>query len=256
MRTFRTFIIIVFVLAIFPITAGNSRTNEWENTFFTANSAYKQGRFSEAADAYERLITSGYKNGDIYYNLGNTYLRMERLGYAILNYERARLLIPRDADLDFNLKYTRDRIQDSVQETYGFFEMTFFWIDSVNIKELFYCFAVLNFFFWGILFIRLFKKMEWTYYALMIFFIVWLISGASLGIKWYLLKTDDRAVILVNEVNIHAGPDAKDTVLFKLHEGTVVHHERSEEGWSLISLPDKKRGWINNSALENIIGNK
>jgi hypothetical protein len=44
-------------------------------------------------------------------------------------------------------------------------------------------------------------------------------------------------------------------VLFKLHKGTTVHHERSEDGWSLINLPDEKRGWIRSGALERIMGN-
>ncbi|MBU1053557.1 MAG: SH3 domain-containing protein [Proteobacteria bacterium] len=256
MRTFKALIIIIFVLAILPITASHSQTSGWEETYFKANMAYKQGRFSESVDGYTQLIRAGYKNGHMYYNLGNAYLRMDLSGYAILNYERARILIPRDADLKYNLKYARDRIQDAIEEPHGFLEMAFFWIGSTNMMELFYCFAGLNIFFWGILFVRLFKKTEWIYYASMILFIVWMISGTSLGIKWYLLNTDDRAVILEKEANIHAGPDAKDTLLFKLHEGTVVHHERSEEGWSIISLPDKKRGWINNGALKNIINNE
>lgn len=256
MRTFEHVIIIALVLSVMPITAGYCQTSGWEETFFKANMAYRQGRFQEAADGYTQLIRAGCKNGHMYYNLGNAYFRMDHPGNAILNYERARTLIPRDADLNFNLRYARDRIQNAIEEPQGFLEMAFFWISSINIKEMVYCFAGLNLFFWGILFIRLFKKTELTYYASMILFIVWLISGASLSLKWYLLRSDDRAVILEKEANILAGPDAKDTVLFKLHEGTVVRHERSEEGWSLISLPDKKRGWIKDGIIENIIDNK
>lgn len=42
---------------------------------------------------------------------------------------------------------------------------------------------------------------------------------------------DDRSVVLSEEVQVRAGPDIKDTVLFKIHEGTVVHFERSEGDW-------------------------
>lgn len=256
MRTFGYVTIIAFISLFMLIAAGLAQTSGYEETFYKANTAYRQDRFQEAADSYAQLITAGYKNGNMYYNLGNAYFRLDKPGYAILNYERARILIPRDADLNFNLKYARDRIQDSIEEPQGFLETAFFWVGSFNFKELLYCFAALNLFFWGILFVRLFKKTEWTYYASMILFILWMITGASSGLKWDILSTDDRAVILEKETNILSGPDAKDTVLFKLHEGTVVHHERSEEGWSLISLPDKKRGWIKDGALENVIENK
>ena len=36
------------------------------------------------------------------------------------------------------------------------------------------------------------------------------------------------------------------------HEGTIVNHERFEDGWSLISLSRDKRGWVKSEALERI----
>ena len=80
-----------------------------------------------------------------------------------------------------------------------------------------------------------------------------MMAGASFGLKWHQIETDDRAVILQQEVDILAGPNIRDTVLFKLHEGTIVQQERSEDGWWLIRLPDGKRGWINSEAIEPIV---
>jgi tetratricopeptide (TPR) repeat protein len=42
------------------------------------------------------------------YNLGNSYARAGRPGMAVLNYERARLLAPGDADIDANIRSVRD----------------------------------------------------------------------------------------------------------------------------------------------------
>ena len=53
-----------------------------------------------------------------------------------------------------------------------------------------------------------------------------------------------RAVIVAAEVSVRAGPDEGNTVLFKLHAGATVERERSEGEWSLLSIPDGKRGWI------------
>jgi hypothetical protein len=49
-------------------------------------------------------------------------------------------------------------------------------------------------------------------------------------------------------------PDAifNDTALFTLHEGAIVSAERSEDGWSLVRLPDEKRGWLRYDAIESI----
>jgi len=225
----------------------------WEELFFKANKAYNEGRYEEAAKGYEELIRKGYANGHIYYNLGNTYFRMNRLGLAILNYERARLFIPRDPDLDFNLRYVRDKTIDAIEEQKGFIDITFFWLNSLSLNEIFWSFALMNLLFWGSLFLRIFLKSEWLYYINLSLMIVWFIGGISFGLKSYKVIKDNRAVIVQNEVNVLAGPDPQDTVLFKLHDGAIVRYERSEDGWSLISLPDKKRGWVKAGAVEPVM---
>lgn len=37
---------------------------------------------------------------------------------------------------------------------------------------------------------------------------------------------DSRAVIVQNEVNVLAGPDPQDTLLFKLRDGAIVRYGR------------------------------
>jgi tetratricopeptide (TPR) repeat protein len=244
---------VAFTLLCILAASAGGENEQWEEVFFRANQAYKEGRFQEAVDGYLQLIKSGHGEGHIYYNLGNGYVRLNELGEAILNYERARLMLPRDADLDFNLRYARDQIQDVLPQSSDFVSMSFFWLGSLNFDEVFWSFAVFNAVFWGILLLRIFYRSEWSYYLLLVSLVLWLISGASLGLKWYQIERDDRAVVLQKEVNVLAGPDSGDTVLFKLHEGSIVHSERSEDGWSLIRLQDGKRGWLKAEAIERII---
>jgi len=244
----------LFLLLLF-LAAGScfaSDTPSAEEIYFEANRAYKEDRYQEAIDGYLDLIGNGYVNGHLYYNLGNAYFRAGQLGRAILNYKRAQLLIPRDADLNFNLRYALDQTQDAISADQNFLKQAFFWLDEITLRELMWSFVVLNILFWGILLLRLFRRPEWTYYAFIVLLIFWLVGGASLGVKWHQLKTDLRAVILVGEVDVLAGPDSNDTVLFKLHEGTTIHRERIEDGWSLIRLSDDKRGWLKSSAIEPV----
>ncbi|MBE9582453.1 MAG: SH3 domain-containing protein [Proteobacteria bacterium] len=246
-------LIVLTLVAFFPFMAGVAAEDpQWEEIFFRSNQAYKEGRFQEAINGYGHLIQSGQRTGHLFYNLGNACFRLEQLGPAILNFERARLLMPRDADLSFNLRHARDQIQDAIPDSQGLISSTFFWLDSLSLNDLFLGFAIVNILFWAILLIRLFFRSEWSYYLLLVVLIFWVIAGASFGLKWYQVGTDDRAVILTEEVDVLAGPDIQDTVLFKLHAGAIVHHERSEDGWSLIRLPDKKRGWVKRESVERI----
>ena len=62
--------------------------------------------------------------------------------------------------------------------------------------------------------------------------------------------------MILEEITVLAGPELQDTLFFKLHQGAVVHHERSEHGWSFIHLSREKRSWIKFGSLERIIRRK
>lgn len=253
MKRLLSLLLLILIPGSLILPAPGARGQGLEESFFEANRAYREGRYREAIDGYRGLILSGHRNGHLYYNLGNAYLREGALGEAILAYERARLFMPRDGDLNFNLRYALDQTRDAIPDPRGFIGQTFFWLHDLTAGELLWAFALVNVLFWGILLVRLFKRPEWSYYGLLLFLIFWVIGGLSFGLKWYETATDDRAVILEEETHVLAGPESGDTVLFRLHQGAVVHYERSEDGWVLIRLPDEKRGWVKGGAVERIM---
>lgn len=75
--------------------------------FDRANALFQAGDFSAAATAYENILLESGPRAPVYYNLGNSHLRMGDYGPAILAYERALLLTPRDPDLRANLALAR-----------------------------------------------------------------------------------------------------------------------------------------------------
>ena len=75
--------------------------------FDEANRQFKSGDFAGAASAYEKILTNEGPRAAVFYNLGNSYLSLKQYGPAILAYERARLLTPRDPDLSANLALAR-----------------------------------------------------------------------------------------------------------------------------------------------------
>ena len=86
-------------------------------TLFTGAAAYKAGDFTSAAEAWQNCVDNGYQNGDLYYNLGNAYFRENRLGLAILNYEKALRFDPTNDDYEYNLKFARSMTKDKVEES-------------------------------------------------------------------------------------------------------------------------------------------
>jgi len=73
------------------------------DAFGAANRQFQAGDFAGAAASYEQILAADGPRAAVLYDLGNSYQRLGKYGPAILAYERARLLTPRDPDLLANL---------------------------------------------------------------------------------------------------------------------------------------------------------
>ena len=226
-----------------------------EELFIKANSAYRDNNFQEALSLYQEISKQGLTSGDLFYNLGNCYFRLGQKGMAVLNYERAKVMMPDDPDLTYNLNYVRDQLVDNIQPEKDGIRTLLFWLDSINVKEAVDTFIVVNFIFWTLLILYSFIKKEVIWYILMISILLWTVSAVSAGVKWYDFRFDERSVVISPEINVLSGPADEDTLLFKLHEGTLVRHERDEEGWMLIRLSENRRGWVRSDDLRLISQN-
>lgn len=248
------FYLIFFLIPVFylcpAIANENSPKNDYE-LLSLANMAYKKGDFKSAKQYYEKLIQTAQTRGDVFYNLGNCYIRLNSPGKAILNYERAKRIMRRNTDLEFNLQYVRDKIQagKDIKPRVFFFQ----WLRNFTKAEIIWSFMIINLLFWTILILRLWIRVEWSFYLLLSLCFLWLISGTCVLSDWYWMSHDKRAVVINSEILVYAGPSENDTTLFSLAEGTMVKYERKEGDWLLIRMNEEKRGWARARDVESIV---
>ncbi len=74
-----------------------------------ANTAFAQGKYSEAARGYESVLAKKGSSAPVLFNLANAQQRAGQPGPAILNYERAALLAPNDPASAGNLNSARQK---------------------------------------------------------------------------------------------------------------------------------------------------
>ena len=59
-----------------------------------ANQEFAAGKFDQARANYGELVATGNLSAELFYNLGNTYLKLDDKGRAVLNFKRALALAP------------------------------------------------------------------------------------------------------------------------------------------------------------------
>src|SRR5262249_31111535 len=113
-------IVFLLLLVAAPAYAG-------DDLFASANKDYSPQSYDAAIAKYEQLVKSGTRHPDLFYDLGNAYFRSaekgapNRLGPAILAYERALAMEPGFDDARYNLDVARDVVgarygQDKVKD--------------------------------------------------------------------------------------------------------------------------------------------
>jgi hypothetical protein len=79
-----------------------------QRTFLRAleifDAAKTPAEYRESAALLESLLAGGYRNGSVYYNLGNAWFRAGEYGRAIAAYRKANPYRPRDPYLEANLR--------------------------------------------------------------------------------------------------------------------------------------------------------
>ncbi len=89
--------------------------------------------FRESAKVLESIDAGGFRNGIVYYNLGNAYYRAGDFGRAILKYRKAKLYRPRDPLLEANLQQALASAPGKIAEPQKpWWQHVMFWQDSLS----------------------------------------------------------------------------------------------------------------------------
>ena len=238
------------------VTMVQAQSEAWAAVFARANLLYEEGRYEEAAAKYEEIVASSLQNGRVYYNLGNAYFKQEKLGLAILNYERAHRLMPRDEDIQANLAYARSQIVDKVETPDP--GLLGRWLASLQglltIDEtamlawvLYLIMTVL-----ALLAVFVWRWRRFCLCALGFLSVLLILSLASLGVKLYQQEHIKEAVVTAGQVDVLSGPGENYLLEFTVHEGTTLTVEEERGDWWRVRLWGGLEGWTQKAGLQEI----
>lgn len=226
--------------------------------FAQATGFYKEGKFQEAAQAYEELVEgadSAKAKAMLCFNAANSYYRLGDLSRSILQYERALAFNPWYADARYNLNMVRSKIEYKIEDRRNpFIRIHDLILKWVTLKQLvtvtlFFCFLFLVF--CGVRLLRASQHSFWSFPRLELFMVL-LFLGLVCMAQWAYQKTYVEAIVLASEADVRYGPSVDNQGLMKLGGGLKVFVVDEREDWSRVVTWNGETGWMRNSDIGRI----
>jgi len=207
--------------------------------FDAANKLYEQGKFPEAAAAYEKLLQAGAPADAVHFNLGNAWFKAGQIGRAIAAWRLAERSSPRDPSVRFNLQFARKRVTGSDAPPGPLWERA---LRSLTLNEWTVLASVLLWIWFLLLSLREFKpalRKALSGYTAMAGLGAFLLAGCLAGAA--ALQFRDRpAVVIVPEAIARTGPLDEANVLHHFRDGTEVVVLDEKE----VTVGEKKQTWL------------
>jgi tetratricopeptide (TPR) repeat protein len=229
--------------------SGGAGTERVEELLASGNRHYEAGDYAGAAGDYQRILDYGIESHVVHYNLGNAQFKQGHLGEAILSYERALVLSPRDAEAAGNLAYAVSLTVDAVEVPEPPFPLrALLWMvhrttpgeDALLLLLVVYLLGATS---TVAIFLGPGRRRPLAYVAVA-FLLLGAWSGGALAWKEYQELGRERAVVLTEKVDALSGPAVDYTPLFTVHEGLQVQVRSRRGEWLHIVLPNGLNGWV------------
>jgi tetratricopeptide (TPR) repeat protein len=241
-----------WILLLALVFAGNIFAADVASDFSAANKFYAEGKFVEAAGAYEKILASGAASPNLLFNCGNAEFKSGHLGKAIAALRRAELLSPRDSEIRANLAFVRNQVQ-GVTVRASFWQS---WLGNLSLNE-WTIFAAIAFWLTFILLaakqmrpalVPKLKNATWIFAALTIF------SGTVLGLQAANHFSSATAVVSADNATARSGPFDDAQSAFTLRDGAELSVLDRRDGWVQVADGAGKSGWLPVKQVEVLPG--
>lgn len=247
-------VLMLLGMSIFVANGQNSVDSLWSK----ANASYTDAHYQNALNYYQMIEGEKLVSADLYYNIGNTYYKMNDVARAILYYEKALKFDQSHQDAANNLAICNTLTLDKIEVVPEFILIT--WIRDVK-----YLFSA-NVWAWStvalilivaILMLLFFfarsssaKKVSFIFSCIILFFSICTFAF-SISEKADAMR-EDKAIVTIPVSSVKSSPGDAGKAIFVLHEGTKVSILDELGEWTKIELADGRQGWLTNNSFEII----
>jgi len=218
--------------------------------FDSATADYNQGNYNAAVEKYQKILESGMHSAELYYNLGNSYYKLNQIAPSIYYYEKGLLLAPNDPEIKNNLAFARNMTLDDIEplpkttlsritaQLTGLMTFDQWAYLAVGCMILFVLLYIAYYF------LRYASHKRLAFVLSMVCLVFSLATVMISYIQYERYEADQPAIIFAGEAAVKSEPNTRSQDAFKLHEGTKVEVLETLNDWKKIELADGSTGWI------------
>ena len=248
-------ILIVLCLMFFGNVFSQSSNQEYFNN---AVELYNEGDYKKAIESFLIILENGEHSESLYFNLGNSYYKLNDIANSIFYYEKALQINPSNKDVLNNLSFSQNMLIDKIENLPKNQVVQFlnYISNMLSINQWLYI-GILFLYFFVIVFLVFYLSSNSTtkknFFISSLLFSILAILSISIGVNKYENKKDRiEAIIFENKIDFRSEPNYRSEVLFNLHAGTKVIVLEQLNDWVQIEVKDGNKGWIELQSIKKI----
>jgi tetratricopeptide (TPR) repeat protein len=233
---------LLLAVTLWFLCAGYSRGADAVDAFDAANKLYEQGKFAEAASAYENLARSEGASPAVYFNLGNAFFKSGQIGRALAAYRRAEQMMPRDPDVRANLQFARKQAQGPTFAP-GLWQRE---LGKLTLNEWTILTAVVI---WAWLLLLALLQWRPALRRPLRGWVLALTMGAvflacCLAAAFYEARLRTVAIVVARDAVVRNGPLEESQNAFTVHDGAELSVLDQKDDWLQVSADARRVGWL------------
>ncbi len=243
-------LLVFTAILLVHISSFASPYDKWWNE---GNRCYNQKQYDSAAYYFEQIAALKPADAAVYYNLGNTYYRLNKIGPAVLNYERALQIEPSHQLAKDNLTLTISRIEKPIATVEDIFFVR--WWKSITAESTTTTWSVLSL----LLFITVIciatlkvlgiikfipRQVQPALIALWAVTLILAIASTTHTLKLKAVVMTDGTQLMNNS--------KQGKSIGNIPEGTTVEINNETGALTEITLPDGRSGFVEKNSLTKI----
>ena len=228
-----------------------------DSIFDSSNDLYTNGNYQMAIEGYQSILNSGFESAELYYNLGNSFYKLNNIPESNFFYEKAKSISPSDEDILMNLSFAQNLRIDKIEklpitQTQNLKNNTLNLLSEKGWSLLLIILAwiaCISF----ILYLSIKNPTQKRiFFSQSIILAIIAIVVLMINYEKKELNNEKFAIVYDKEIEVWSEPNKISELKFLLHEGTKVKQIDTIQDWVNIQLENGTLGWIQSSSIKTL----